>query len=80
MRDCVDMYMNYRKGLSDAIRATEKIYPEAPTDKDIHDTYKLLRNYKIKIKLNEIPRTNTYGDLERWRRKVIKEHLDKYED
>lgn len=80
MRDCIDMYMDYRKGLSEAIRKTEKVYPEVPTEKDIRDTYKLLRDYKIKIKLQDIPHTNTYGDLERWRRNIIRDNLEQYED
>ncbi|MGI5997869.1 MAG: hypothetical protein ACOX89_04300 [Lutispora sp.] len=57
---------------------TENEINSPPTLKDLIETKSLFREFRITNV--EIPKFKTYGQLLRWRRDVIKKHLDNWEE
>lgn len=56
-------------------KSIEKDRHRVPTEKDYEDTYKLIRSFRINIKLIDIPKFNVMYELYNWRLQVIKNFI-----
>lgn len=54
------------------IAAQENSRKQKPTQRDIQRVIRFLKQFCIRIKPNQIPKLETKGDLERWKKKIIK--------
>jgi len=56
----------------DRIQRIENSLKATPTKSDLKGTVRLLRDFKIKIKIEDIPNFATVSELHRWRLNIIK--------
>lgn len=56
----------------DRIQNIENQLKAAPKKSDLKETVRLLRDFKIKMKIEEIPNFATVSQLHRWRLNIIK--------
>lgn len=54
------------------IEAQENSRKQKPTQRDIQRVIRFLKQFCIHIKPNQIPEFESRGDLERWKKKIIK--------
>ncbi len=63
------------------IAAQEDSRKQKPTQRDIQRVIRFLKQFCIHIKPSQIPEFETKGDLERWKKKIIKNGgIEKGED
>lgn len=62
----------------DHIRRIENSVRRKPTDKDLKESVKLLKEFGIKIDVSEIPDLRSVCELEKWRVRKICEYLDSH--
>lgn len=54
------------------IREKENLRKAKPTVEDIEETFQMLRDFRIRIKKEDIPKKNTLAELLQWRQSKIR--------